>query len=120
MPEEAPVTSAVAFSFGAGSAISQSVGEALREDRRRIGCRTRETMKFACRRTPGPGPSRMTCSHGVHTMGVEVDTCPRRAVTGAPAVAAEWKGAADAIDTLDRGGRSTGLRLRRRCRIRRR
>ena len=30
----------------------------------------------------------------------------------------EWKGAADAIDTLDRGGRSAGLRLRHRCRFR--
>jgi hypothetical protein len=29
----------------------------------------------------------------------------------------EWKGAADDIDTLDRGRRSAGLNLRRRCRI---
>ena len=30
----------------------------------------------------------------------------------------EWKGASDVIDTLDRGGRSTGLSLRHRCRFR--
>ena len=47
-------------------------------------------------------------------VGREADTEQQRAVTGAPAVAPSGKEHADAIDRLDRGGRSTSLRWRRR------